>query len=153
MLKTVIENNLKNPPIQQNNQASLARNNPSPTALALTKPTLFSCVWSFQNNRTKPTQHLSMHQALIYYTARFGTLQPDESVRLITPPDGNWQDLVSRDSLFSESRHQLIPTILEKAIAAKTVFWPHSCIQYNKQWYKALMTTKKCGQQSQITSI
>ena len=63
-----------------------------------------------------------MHQALINHAATFGTLQPDESVRPTTPPGGNWQESVSRDSLSSESRHQLIPATPERAIVAGTAF-------------------------------
>ncbi len=44
ILKTAIENNPNDPPIQQNNQTRLARNNPPPTASAPTSPAPLSCV-------------------------------------------------------------------------------------------------------------
>ncbi len=63
-----------------------------------------------------------MHQALINHVARFGTLQPDKSVRPTTPPGRNWQESVSRDSLSPELRHQLILATRERTIAAGTAF-------------------------------
>lgn len=91
ILRIAIENNSNNPPIQRNNQPKLTNNNltnpnqlfPAP-ALAL-----LSYIWPFQtsqNSEIRPTQFLSMHQALISNTAILQTLYLDENILLAISP-------------------------------------------------------------------
>ncbi len=91
ILRTAIENNPHNPPIQRNNRPRLADNNPTnrDQASSAPAPAPPSRIWPSQtsrNSKIRPTQPLSMHQALISHVATLQTLHSDENALPTTPP-------------------------------------------------------------------